>query len=227
MNPGIAEALAAVKCLSASLKELGQGFKSLETSPSSSSHRLYRVLLQLGSYTVAVDNYVTNNSQAQDVSILADERNLVQHGLMSLAREDESYHEGPMQLVCSQCWHAAIVYDLTVVFPLPNTAALFDILAVRMKQLISDKAVQTRWHHAPYLMLWITVMGAIAAIGSDLRPWYVDILSRLSHRLQIRDWDHLRYLLQHFLWHPSTNDSDGLELWEESSKSSSPPVKVE
>ena len=221
MNPNIPDELVAVRSPMSAFPSLGRGFMILQSIlPPPLFTSLYPVLLRLCDYTIAIHNYVEGTAQAQSVSILADERNFVQHNLMSLesrGRELDLRQEHPLYELCRL---AAMVYSLTVVFPLPSTTAPFDTLEARMKYLMSNEIVAARWNEAPHLMLWITVMAAIAAVTSTDRTWLVCILDRLISRIGLKSWLEMRESLQKYLWFDSTNDVDGIRLWEEIERSS-------
>lgn len=115
-----------------------------------------------------------------------------------------------------------VIYSLLVVFPLPAVAAPFHRLARQVRTQLSQVALHpssggawTDDRAALDLVLWVTVMGAIAAVGSPDRQWYRTTLDDLTRRLNINTWTSMRERLRMFLWYEYTNDSDGLKLWRE------------
>ena len=221
MNPRIPDTLCTVRRPGSPFPRLGKGFQVLKTAlPLEIGNSLYEVLLQLCDYTVAVHNYVEGSSRAQDLSILTDERNFVQHSLMSLEAHGQSSGPSQEQPLYEICRLAAIVYSLTVVFPIPTTTAPFTALGKHMKEVMSYEGVHAKWNETPHLMLWATVMAAIASIGSDDRSWFICILDRLMNRLMIHTWSEMKLSLQEHLWFDGTNCVDGFRLWEEIERSS-------
>lgn len=63
-------------------------------------------------------------------------------------------------------------------------------------------------------------MGAICAIGTKDRVWYVSALKQERNRIGMMNWANLKLRLMEFLWFPLASDPDGLELWEEIQQSS-------
>jgi hypothetical protein len=65
----------------------------------------------------------------------------------------------------------------------------------------------------------MTFMGALASTADEdtkeEKAWYISVLERLVHRMQILSWERLKDLLLNFLWFPSTSDTDGQQLWKE------------
>jgi len=129
----------------------------------------------------------------------------------------EVQQEHPMVRLCRL---GTVIYSLLVVFPVPAIAAPFHQLAQDVKAQLTQPSVQARSTEAPELILWVTVMGAVAAIGTTDRQWYLTTLDRLTRRLNINTWTSLKERLGMFLWFEYTNDSDGLKLWREIEESS-------
>ena len=144
---------------------------------------------------------------------LSDERNFVQHNLMLLTPlPSEVQDEHPLMRFTRL---GTVIYSLLVVFPLPSVAAPFHQLAHDVRTLLLDPSIQASWADASDLILWVTVMGAIASTGGPDRPWYRTILDELTRRLEVDSWPGMRERLGMFLWYEYTNDSDGLKLWTE------------
>lgn len=193
---------------------LGRGFRILpETLSHDEVSKLLAVLRRVIQYTFAVDDHVETRPEAQPLGALMDQRNLVQHSLMLLTPDDasdEARLEHPMHRLARL---ATIIYSLLVVFPLPAIAAPFHRLAQDVRAQLSDPPVHGRWAETADLILWATTMGAIAAIGSPDRAWYLMTLDRLTRQLGINTWAGMKERLRMFLWFDYTNDSDGLKLW--------------
>jgi len=171
-------------------------------------------------YTLAVDDYVQGRDEAQTLSILADERNYVQHSILCLIPSPGSAEAEEETALYSLCKLAMLVYSMIIVFPLPAVGAPFPQLATQIKQQLLHPNIHTRWKEAAEFFFWVTAMGAIASIGTKERHWFIASLDRLTHRLKIYDWLHMREHLSVFLWFASTNDVDGLDLWKEIEASS-------
>jgi hypothetical protein len=195
------------------LCNLGEGFVVLHRIlPLKKVVHLFPVLCKLRDYTLAVDDYVESRPEAQGLGIIADERNFAHHSLLSLTpneKADVVEQECPLYELCRL---AAIIYSLAIVFPLPVTTAPFTKLGLQVGKQMSKPTVHARWTEVPQLMLWITVMAAIASIGSSERSWYVSILGRFIGRLKMGSWAEMKEHLRDFLWFGSINDIDGLDL---------------
>jgi hypothetical protein len=139
---------------------------------------------------------------------------------MSLTPDAETAESQQECSLYELCRLAAIIYSLIVVFPLPTATAPFAKLALQVKEQISKPSIHLRWTEAPQLILWITVMAAIASVDISERSWFVLILERLINRLKLNSWAQMKEYLEDFMWFGSTSDADGLNLWKEIEDSS-------
>jgi hypothetical protein len=198
---------------------LGRSFRVLpEMMSAEAVAGLLAVLRWIIQYTFAVDDHVERRPEAQTLRVLMDQRNFVQHNLMLLTPDPaEADEELPMHRLARL---GTVIYSLLVVFPIPAIAAPFQQLAEEVRAQLSLPAVQARWGEAADLILWATVMGAVAAVGTPDRPWYVMTLDRLTRRLNVNTWSGIKERLRLFLWFDYTNDADGRKLWKEIEESS-------
>ncbi|OQV03894.1 hypothetical protein CLAIMM_08873 isoform 3 [Cladophialophora immunda] len=206
------------------LAQLGSGFQTLyDVLPSEMAQELCFVLSHLSTYLLAVEDYIMGRPQAQSMLLLADQRNFIQHRLMSMfSSPRDSTSADEMYSLQQAAWCAGVVYSLISVFPIPPARGPFAKLAARIKQhLISTSSSHDgkKWRKGASLMLWITFMGALASTADQRseaeKTWYISVLERLVHRMQILSWQSLRAQLLNFLWFPSTSDTDGQQLWRE------------
>ena len=164
-------------------------------------------------------------SHAPLLGVLADQRNFVQHSLMSMRPVPGDTNQVSSEdtfLLQEACWTATAIYSLIAVFPISPPHAPFVHFAQQLKgYLINTSAhVSRRWQRPPQLVLWMTFMGAIASVAEDedkhdVRAWYISVLERLVHRMDISTWEGLKEVLLNYLWFPNTSDNDGQQLWRE------------
>jgi len=220
---------------------LGKGFRVLpEMLGQDEVSQLLIVLRWMIQYTFAVDDHVEGRPEAQSLRRLMDQRNFVQHNLMLLVptppattdttemqrelrqqhdHDHDHEHEHPMHRLARL---GTLIYSLLVVFPLPAVAAPFQQLSQEVRLQLSQPTVEARWNEGawPDLILWVSVLGAVASIGTPDRPWYLGTLDRLTRRLKLNSWPSMKERLRLFLWFEYTNDSDGLKLWRDIEESS-------
>ncbi|ETI28584.1 hypothetical protein G647_01034 [Cladophialophora carrionii CBS 160.54] len=225
-----ARSLADVSRTDHPLAKLGTGFQVLRDliSNEESAQRLLSTLCNLAAYSLGVYDYIMGRPQAPSLRILADQRNFVQHSLMQMCatpsdRTAEAATNNPLStlLLEEACWSAAAVYSLIAVFPVPHPNAPFAELAKQLKQHLVDTSSHfaRTWQKPSPLVLWMTFMGALASMAAEEtkeeNAWYITVLERLVHRMEIPSWVRLKDLLMDFLWFPNTSDPDGQQLWKE------------
>ncbi|KAJ9609016.1 hypothetical protein H2200_006787 [Cladophialophora chaetospira] len=219
--------LAAVDRAHHPLAQLGSGFRVLRDliPEEESAEELLVTLQHLATYSLAVYDYVMGRPQALKLANLADQRNFVQHSLLSLnSKSNESREQLNSEdtfLLKEACWTSGAVYSLIAIFPVPHPKAPFGKLAKQLKQhlIYTSAHFARRWQTPSPLVLWMTFMGALASTADDeskeTKAWYITVLERLVHRMLILSWENLREHLLKFLWFPSTSDTDGQQLWRE------------
>lgn len=196
------------------LGSLGAGFTTLNLwLPYEIASCLSLVFADLADYTRATHDFILGSVANRNRAAMVDQRNSVQHKLMSLRRMDDEEFE--RKDVYDLCWLVGVAYSMIVVFPLSPKAARFDRLAHLIRTTMVTPAVVSCWTQSPGLAVWMTTIGALCAIGTTDRSWYVEVLQQECERLNILCWHDLRMLLLEFLWFPVSSDSDGQDLWAE------------
>lgn len=197
------------------MSALGTGFSSLDrVLDLKQVAHLKPVLRRMCEYTVALDGFATASHHRLSLGMLADMRNFVQHGLLSLSPQESRERHTPPQLI-EMCHAAALIYSWIVIFPAPAQTIPFHQAATQIRTLLDCEKVNEYWTQAPDVMLWIVVMNAIASFGSTEEQGYVIFLSRVLQRLKIDTWHGLKGQLEKFLWYSSVSDVDGHDLWQE------------
>jgi len=203
------------------LGELGTGFWALWSFPHSRPAYLdflLEVIQDICDFTVVVENHAAGRWMPRTSPEIIDQRNFVQHRLMSLPSEQEMVANGTVtagnidpQYEC--CRLVCIIYSFIVVFPVPPVVGPFETLTERLKTILQA----TEWRFFDRLRLrlhmWILIMGAIASIGLPDRPWFLLRTMEVLKELDMHRWKDLKALLKRFLWHPRTSDFDGLDVW--------------
>ena len=195
--------------------EPGSGFSTLARLSGRNMKDLCSIMSAICTYTEKIDDYCNGRLPAQSILILADERNRVQHRLLSLPTLATIRKSGGTEASVYEATRlATIIYTLLVTFPIPAISSPFAELSRRVKAQIPSLDFQVL-QDEPGILLWILVMAAIASINVGERRWYLKYLKQVTDRLGLSHWNELREQLLKFLWYGSTNDSDGVLLWKE------------
>jgi hypothetical protein len=194
-----------------SLRNLGTAFPSHWAQSDLKPLRdLDEVLQSMAAYTIIASNH-SQGIVVQDSPKLADMRNFVQHGLLSLppaetlCRVPDSLYEATRL--------AAMAYALLVTYPIHGPKAPFAEIASRLR--IDLSCLDPRKEKEVKLLLWILVIGAIVGMNTANRRWFVRGVREFASRLGIETWEGVKEILGGFLWLGSTSDRDGRNVWNE------------
>ena len=200
------------------LGPLGSGFWKVWGSSNTSTIRDLCIIIQhVCDFTIVVENHIEGRWSPRTFTTIIDQRNFIQHSVMSLKPARELFEHGatPEEDLYEPCRLAIIVFSFLVVFPVPPVAGPFESLTERLLVALSEIKSCGEPLSSSKLLLWILVMGAVAAIGLPKRQWFLRRIHDLLQTLAVEDWKDMKVILQSFLWLPSTNDFDGQEVWAE------------
>jgi hypothetical protein len=196
------------------VQKLGSKFWNLQ------DHGMTDTMLQLfdamGSLTIAIDHYLKGKPDGLTLGEIARTRTGIQKRLLLLP-PDEELGIMPLFSPClyEPCRLTGLIFSIAVVYPVPKTYAMLRSLSLRLKASIEKSEIsRSRSSEVQYVLLWILMLGGIAALDKAERPWFVSQLAALVRILEI-DWDGVEEILESFLWLESACGSGGRLLWSE------------
>lgn len=196
------------------LRRMGLGFCTMIRLSSTEFCSQTRTALDfLALYSLSIDDYVSGRLMQKSLERLAEERNFVQHRILRLCPEDGEADGVVGDGIAHACHRAGLIYSYCSLFPM--SAAPFALLVRQLRAQFKNAGFFDEWKEVPELLTWVAVMYGIAAVGMPERALATTLLRRCVERLMIDSWEQLKELLLRFLWFPSTNDIDGMELWDE------------
>lgn len=74
------------------------------------------------------------------------------------------------------------------------------VLAAGIKATVGDGELTDIMHPAPELMIWILLMGNIAAFKTEFKTWFADIFARVLSLQKIDHVESVRMTVIEFLW---------------------------
>jgi hypothetical protein len=174
------------------------------------------VLQSMVDLTIIIDCHCRGTKPIKDFTPFIDRRNSVQHKLMSLPTGDELVEDEVASVYLYEAIrHAAFIYSTAVTFPLPAMSGHFHKLAAILKPLLETSKSDPCWRHCPSALLWILVLGGIAASDTEEREWFVESVVFIAKISQIRTWEQVTEIMEGFLWLDSACDAGGRILWAE------------
>jgi hypothetical protein len=195
-------------------RKLGKGFEALASF--GINNDAANVLHSMVDLTIIIDSHCRGIKPILDLNVFAEKRNAIQHRLMSLSTGDE-LEDGEICSVClyESIRHAAVIYSIAVTFPLPPISGIFRKLARRLKDIMETSKFDPCWQLCPNTLLWMLILGGIAASETLDRTWYVRNLAALSGALNFTEWKDVAEEVENYLWLESACDAGGRSLWNE------------
>jgi len=199
----------------------------------------------LADMTTILEEYASGGSMQSRSSIILDQMQFTQHNLLSLppaadlkVQRQEEEEEGDTVTVSQQQsqiqiyeitrW-ACICYANLVTYPTDYSTfprLRLARLLLRQLQIVYDTDMLARLMlQEVRLVFWATVLGAIIAVGFESeRASFVALVRRASADAKVRSWIEAKQVMEAFLWHAQTSDTDALKLWIEVQKLGSPGI---
>lgn len=140
--------------------------------------------------------------------------------LLSLVT-DEQPHGYPLEFFIMRSFsHAAYIYIYSTLHStlrdLPLQMPFFGIFVERLQAALHDGEFFLAWcNTSPVILLWVLVVGTIAADRRPQRGWFMTQLTSVCLSLRISDFNKLRGLLQEMMWVDGALDSSLKALWSE------------
>jgi hypothetical protein len=213
---------------------LGQGFQKYHYQGIMTG--MIDVLDEVIDMTTGIDHYLSGRPRGLKLGAISMARTFIQYRVLALPHadefgeiislDDEEKNRGEGSVTFAElyeaCLAAATIYNIAVIFPVPNTHRIFPHLVKRLEKALSppySPSVVARYGDSDSdLLLWILVLGGIAALDSDERFWFVKNLVAFVGKWKIYDWSSVEEKMQHFLWLESACSPGGKLLWEEVTK---------
>jgi hypothetical protein len=97
----------------------------------------------------------------------------------------------------------------------PNSYNVLQDLVKRLQIALAILDIGTCGSHLDGVLLWILVLGGIAALDKPERPLFASQLRARARKIKIYDWGAIEDILEPFLWLESACGQGGRMLWNE------------
>lgn len=195
-------------------RRLGSNFQDLTSSGLTAF--AVSIFQAMANLTLEIDLHQHGVKTISDMELFIDNRNAIQHRLMSLQGGDELLSEEVSSpLIYESMRLVGIIYSAAVTFPMPPYQGIFRRLTSRLKPILEESRVDPCWQTDPNSLLWVLIIAGIAALDSEERNWYVQTLADVSRSLNLWDWSDVVTRMSPYLWLGSACGSGGRLLWSE------------
>lgn len=172
--------------------------------------------------TSLIDAYISGFVSIPNIAYLTERRNMVQHTLLSLPLSHIPEELEPSSTATNSCTSiayeplrlTALIYSVGVLFPMPPASETLDKLVMMLNTTLLEQE-QKLWINCPSTLLWILVLGGIAAEHLSVRLEFVLRLATLSAAMDINAWPGVVEVMERHLWMRNACDFGGQKLWVE------------
>jgi len=202
------------------LRVLGTGFRYIQFL----DQDLACALEAAEDVTIALDLFQRRKAQAFNLVDIVDAANEAQHKLLSV-KPALTIEGSEMDYLREISRWTALIYNDMVIFPLPATTqtkprlssalrlAIENYETINRKYLGTSGGVIKALDHSD-LILWASMLGAMAAELTPNRTWYIQKLGQYLFQSPYRHtWSDFRNLMSTFLWWDYIHEEPGQRLW--------------
>lgn len=161
--------------------------------------------------TTAIDHYLQGKPAGLTIGQIARTRTGIQKRLLLLPVSKDLDGSGSLYK-CVRL--TAIIFSVAVIFPIPNTFHVLQTSVTGLKTALEDYNLRALGKKCDEVVLWMLVLGGIAALDKPERGWFVSELAFLQARLGI-ERSSAEEVLERFLWLGSACAAGGRLLWDE------------
>ncbi|RDW61192.1 uncharacterized protein DSM5745_10690 [Aspergillus mulundensis] len=180
------------------------------------------IICAMNTYIALVDKYV-KGEKGYDTCLVADQRNLIHYNLISVPRAalpgQDSICTQPEDIIYESFRLATLIYSVGVILPLPAQSSplvnVAELLYNTLLPAISAHTTLRLWDtpNGQAVLLWILMLGGIAATQTPHRAWFIATLSSVAEINRVASYNHLKQYLARVAWYSMACDKPGMELW--------------
>ncbi|KAE9364172.1 hypothetical protein N431DRAFT_563560 [Stipitochalara longipes BDJ] len=174
----------------------------------------------VGALTHAIEIHLQGRPFGQYLGTIHRTRTAIQHSILMLPKLDElpvrpRADQEDSKNVYECCRLTAIIFGVAVIYPIPNSHDVLQQLVSRLQIALIVLNIETCESVLDGVLLWVLVLGGIAALDKPERSWFASQLGKLVKKLGIDDWSMVEEKLEAFLWLESACSQGGYMLWDE------------
>ena len=196
---------------------VGAVFKELEGGLGQLKHhgvdpQLIEVLRTMRRYQDRLQEYGSSDLSADERLQMAEDRNGIQHRLLSLPPGEPKTEIGRLSELLRLC---SLLYSISVTFPVPQNRGLRRVLVWSIEKLLEPFQWDWLAYTCPEFLVWSLVVAGTSAFDLPNRNFFVHGISRLCLLNGWSEWSDVEFFLSDFLWLNSACDQAGMHLWAE------------
>lgn len=177
---------------------------------------MHPVVQRMHQYNRLLADYLSGVVQAPALSVFADERNWIQHQLLSLPSQEEIHFGNqaglllPSKAVYEVIRISLLLYSLLVIFPIPFEFGPFTRLRVMLQRALADPSVGRELPSE--VLLWVVTIASLPW-SVEGRGWFQNALQGLTSHMSWVTWEEAKLVLGSVMWQDSVLDSMLAQVW--------------
>jgi len=180
---------------------------------------MLEVLDSMAAITMAIDHYLHGNPAGLTLGQIVKTRIGVQKKLLLLPTAQDLHINvntgSSLNPNLYECFRlTALIFSIAVIYPIPNTYAVLQTLVRELKDAIEVMDIESCGTRYSEGLLWMLVLGGIAALGKPERDWFVSQLKFVGVEWLKLDWEGVEHIMRTLLWLDSACSSGGRQLWD-------------
>lgn len=108
------------------------------------------------------------------------------------------------------CRLAALIFNYGVIFPISDPRPIWKLTKELYFAILNPGIIA---HESREFMLWVAIIGGIAATGRELHHVFVTLVAQYANALRLHDWSAVLQVLERYLWLDLACGDSGRDLW--------------
>jgi hypothetical protein len=150
-------------------------------------------LQELVTLTTEVRNIRNVRPSDTDLFAFTARRSLIEWGLSIIPNNSSDGIENCCRLT-------ALIYTNIVLRKMPSASAVLSHFTNELRFALECTDLSSLWGSSTELLMWILFQGAAAAIGAEIKKWYLSHLVSVCQCLGLQTWKEILQVLDTFLW---------------------------
>ena len=175
--------------------------------------KIFQQMRQLSHY---VSTSIINEKRAH-VTSYSQRIYTLERQLLLLSISGDTMSTSPMEsFINRSCRSAAFVYIYAALRDVPLGGRLFDKFVERLRSALDHPGFMLAWSNShPSMLLWVLVLGSLAATGRPERSWFVSQFVGVCMILNLQSLQEMLRVLQNITWVKGFHEGLVEKLWTE------------
>jgi hypothetical protein len=175
--------------------------------------KIFQQMRQLSGFVSACS---VNNKEAL-ITSFSERVYMLERQLLLLSVSGDPLSTSPLEsFINGSCRSAAFIYIYVALREVPIGGHLYSTFIERLRSALDHSGFVLAWSNAhPSTLLWVLVIGGMAAIGRPERFWFVSQLAGVCMILKLQTLQDMKHIVRDIAWVEGLYDGLMKTLWTE------------